>query len=329
MAAALEQLGAPVVQVDLGDALAPAALTIEGAAARGPAQEGWRAAFVDLLPLAVPRAFVAGERYWLYDDWYRDFMEARDRRALLEAWLLRLEAGGVVLCNAPGNVLAHDKPAQLAALAAARLPVPPFLMTSDPVAARRFLGRHRDAVVKPVLGGGLCVAVGREQLAALGELRRAPAIVQARVRGADVRVTAVAGRVLSAVSIDADEDHVDFRASPAYQRGVTRYRPLRLDAASERVCLAAMKLLGMRLAGIDLKRDSSGRLWLLECNSQPGWLAIEAATGTPIAQGIATYLLGLAGLRPGKMKPAPRRRASTARAALVRHAPPRPPSQRL
>lgn len=291
---ALQQRGVGSCWIDAGDNLNPAPLTVDANGRSAPASV--RAALVDLLPAAVPRAFTADGAYWLYEDWYRDWMQAREREALQAAWLLELETSGATLLNSPRAFLAHSKPAQLVALARAKLAVPPFVITSDPKTARAFLRKYRDAVIKPPLGGGYCLPVTAEQIDKIEQLRRAPAILQRRIVGTDVRVTAVASRILSAVAIDSDT--LDYRASERYRTGKTRYTPAVLTTAEQQICRTAMRLCGMQIAGIDLKRGH-GRTWLLECNGQPGWLAIQASTGNDIAGGIAEHLMALGGARTG------------------------------
>ena len=287
IADALRALGATPIIWDVGDARRPAPMTLASAA------PDFRIGFVDALPHAVPRAFFAEGSYHLYHDWQRDWLEATGRRALLEARFAELEAQGVTLVSSPLSAKAYNKPAQLAALARAGFSVPSFVITNDAKAACTFLRSCKDAVMKPANGGDYCVPVTAKQVDD-ATLLRAPAIFQQRVRGDDIRVTTVRGELLSAVRIvndDADRALPDFRAQRAYQSGATRYEPLPPTARLTRLCTRILTTCGMHFGGIDFKRDSRGQLHLLECNAQPGWLAIQAATGTPIAEGVARYLL--------------------------------------
>lgn len=292
---ALARRGAEPIRLDLGNALTPGRLTIADA---DPLLSGripdFKAAFVDLLPMAVPRAFGANGSYWLYDDWYRDWMQAQERHALVMGWLQALEDRGVTLLNPPGSVAAQSKPTQLARLAAAGLPVPPFVITADPDIARDFLENHPDSVIKPALGGGYCQPIGPAQADKLEAIIRSPVILQQRAPGFDVRVTAVYGRVLCAVAVDVGEDVLDYRQAAAYRAGETRYTRVELAEEVEQICFRAMEVCGMGLAGIDLKIAQDGTAALLESNPRPGWLAFQQATGAPIADGIAEYLMFLA-----------------------------------
>ncbi|HSI04162.1 MAG: RimK family alpha-L-glutamate ligase [Myxococcota bacterium] len=291
MADALRALGCTPFIWNVGHSHEVAPLTI-GSDAPEPAFD---VAYVDLLPLAAPRAFRAEGAYFLYDDWQRDWQEARARRAVLEATFADLERRGVTLVSSPLSATAYNKPAQLACLSRAGFSVPPFVITNDAKVARAFLGEHDDAVMKPAMGGGHCLPVNAEQVDDL-PLRRAPMIFQKRVRGDDIRVTTVRGEMLSAVRVvndDADPSVVDFRAQRAYHQGTTRYQPVKVDAKLTRLCTRILENCGMHFGGIDFKRDAKGKLHLLECNVQPGWLAIEAATGAPVCEGLARYLLAL------------------------------------
>jgi glutathione synthase/RimK-type ligase-like ATP-grasp enzyme len=198
--------------------------------------------------------------------------------------------------SSPLAALAYNKPAQLTALARAGLSIPPFVITNDASVAGSFLRQHKDAIVKPASGGGFAMPINAKQVGDL-PLRRAPAIFQKRVRGDDIRVTTVRGKLLSAVRIvndDADSAVPDFRAQSAYRAGTTRYEPIKPSAGLQKVCSKILETCGMHFGGIDFKRDAAGNLHVLECNAQPGWLAIEAATGEPVTRGLARYLLDLA-----------------------------------
>lgn len=306
VARALARRGAEPVRFDLGNALAPAHLTLAGAEPYlGNARPDFKAALVDLLPTSVPRAFASEGAYWLYDDWFRDWMQAQERQAVVSAWLHALEDRGVTLLNPPSAAAAQSKPTQLMKLAAAELPVPPFVITSDPTVARQFLEAYPDSVVKPALGGGFCQPIGLAQADKLGHILRSPVILQQRAPGFDVRITSVYGRILSAVAVDVGEDMLDYRQAAAYRAGETRYSTVQMTEPIEQICYKAMEVCGMGLAGIDLRVAEDGTAALLECNPRPGWLAIQQATGDAIADGIAEYLMFLAGEAGDPMPEAP------------------------
>ncbi len=291
MADALRALGAGPVIWNVGHSQEPALLDIGSE----PSKLAFDVAYVDLLPYALPRAFRGDGSYFLYDDWQRDWQEARARRGVLDAIFSDLESRGVTLVSSPLSATAYNKPAQLTHLARADLPIPPFVITNDAGVARTFLKKHDDAVMKPAMGGGYCLPVTAAQVDDL-PLRRAPHIFQKRVRGDDIRITTVRGQMLSAVQVineSADPSIVDFRAQRSYHQGTTRYQPVKTDAKLTRLCTRILDACGMHFGAIDFKRDAAGKLHLLECNAQPGWLAIEAATGTAITQGVASYLLSL------------------------------------
>ena len=291
IADALRTLGADPFVWNVGHSQLPAALSIGSE----PGTVTFAAAYVDVLPLAVPRAFSAEGSYWLYDDWQRDWLEARARRAVLDAVFSDLARRGVTLVSSPLSAAAYNKPTQLTTLARAGFSIPPFVITNDPKVARAFLARHRDAIMKPANGGGYALPVTAAQVVDL-PLARAPMIFQQRVRGDDIRVTTVRGELLSAVRIihdDADATTPDYRAQRGYARGTTRYEPLAGGARLTKLCSRILEACDMHFGGIDFKRDAAGKLHLLECNAQPGFLAIEKATDAPICTGLARYLLSL------------------------------------
>lgn len=291
MADTLHALGAEVRFMDTGHAQAPVPMQLGSTSA----PVDFTAAFVDAVPMAVPRAFMAEGSYWLHHDWQQDWAGALGRRALFEAALGDLERRGVTLVSSPLSATAYNKPAQLTALSRAGFAMPRFVITNDAKAARTFLRGCKDAVMKPAIGGGYCVPVTARQVES-ETLNRTPAIFQQRVRGDDIRITAVRGEILSAVRIvndGADASLPDFRAQRAYHQGTTRYEPIKTTTKLTRLCTRILETCAMHFGGIDFKRDASGELHLLECNAQPGWLAIEKATGAKVCEGLARYLLTL------------------------------------
>src|SRR5262245_22947541 len=259
-----------------------------------------QAALVRAVPLPSAPAVEREGEWVLHGDWFAGYMQSRERAALYACWLRGLEHAGVPVVNplvAASSVA--FKPFQLRVLRRMGAPVPRTVVTNDPDEVRRFareVGGAGEVVYKPVEGGALARVLEEEALERLELLRRAPAIFQERVRGADVRVVLVGGRVVSAVEIAGTEEEgrpLDFRGDPAYARGDAGYRAVRLPAEVERMCAGAAHACGLVVAGVDFKR--SGEAWtFLELNSAPRYLDVEWKTGEPITAAIVDDLLARA-----------------------------------
>ena len=53
-------------------------------------------------------------------------------------------------------------------------------------------------------------------------------------------------------------------------------------------CRSLTQVLGLELAGIDLRQDAAGLWWCFEVNTSPGFIWFEDQTGQPIAQAVAS-----------------------------------------
>ena len=188
---------------------------------------------------------------------------------------------------------AHRKLLQLEVARQVGLPVPPTLVTSDLAEARRFLAGCRGGAILKSLSslteGGLTRRTGPRDRALRSRLATGPAILQERVDGLDVRVTAV-GRRLFAVATDARAggDPDDVRAD--WWRAVATARPIELPAGLSRRLLALQRRLGLAYGAVDLRRTRGGRWAFLEVNPAGQWLQYEAATGLPITAALAALL---------------------------------------
>lgn len=254
----------------------------------------------------VPYVYADDGRYRLYDDWHQDYMENREKHAFLLGFLLALQAQGKVLVNPAELGVDTVKPYQLFRLKQAGLPTPRTLITNDADAVREFMAIVGPVVCKPVYGGAHCERVEGAVLDRLPLIAGAPAIFQEEVKGADVRVTAVPGQILSAVEIASDG--VDYRAGARYGEAGT-YTPVELPPQVAAMCFKAMEVSGLGFTGIDLKRTAAGDYVFIELNYSPVFSGIEQITGHPISEGLARYLIGCAagvgGDRPASAAAAP------------------------
>lgn len=118
-------------------------------------------------------------------------------------------------------------------------------------------------------------------------------------RGTDVRVIVVGGRAVAAMRREARAG--EFRAN--LHRGGEAY-PTELTADERRTAEAAVRCLGLGVAGVDLLRSDRGPL-VIDVNASPGLEGIETATSIDVAGAIVEFLARTAAAAPGGARPGP------------------------
>ncbi|CAN5921243.1 30S ribosomal protein S6--L-glutamate ligase [soil metagenome] len=116
---------------------------------------------------------------------------------------------------------------------------------------------------------------------------KARVIVQefvAESKGADIRAFVVEGEVVGAMKRQGKEG--EFRSN--LHRGGTGSL-IKLSRAEKAAALNAAKVLGLKIAGVDMLQSARGPL-ILEVNSSPGLEGIEKATKADIAGKIIEYM---------------------------------------
>jgi ribosomal protein S6--L-glutamate ligase len=103
-------------------------------------------------------------------------------------------------------------------------------------------------------------------------------------KGSDIRALVVGRKVVAAMKRQAVAG--EFRSN--IHRGGTA-RKIRLSPEYRKTALAAARVLGLRLAGVDLIESSDGPM-VMEVNSSPGLEAIEKTTGVDVAGQIIQYV---------------------------------------
>jgi ribosomal protein S6--L-glutamate ligase len=99
-------------------------------------------------------------------------------------------------------------------------------------------------------------------------------------KGADIRAMVVGRKVVAAMKRQAIAG--EFRSN-IHRGGTTK--KLRLSPEYRRTALAAARVLGLRVAGVDMIESSEGPM-VMEVNSSPGLEGIEKATGVDVAEAI-------------------------------------------
>jgi ribosomal protein S6--L-glutamate ligase len=102
-------------------------------------------------------------------------------------------------------------------------------------------------------------------------------------QGRDIRVLVVGDRVVAAMRREARDG--EFRSN-LYRGGTGT--PVELDPRYTRTAIEATRLLGLRVAGVDLLEGKNGPV-VMEVNASPGLEGIESVTGVPVAEEIIEY----------------------------------------
>jgi len=213
----------------------------------------------------------------------QSYIAHNDSRSLFESLLIQLPVRWV---NSWAAYQSHQtKPAQLAILAAAGIPVPATLMTNDPEALQSFLRQHPHVVSKPVQGGAHARRLSTRDLSPqrLQNLSIAPIALQEEIVGESIRVF-IAGNALHACEFETLA--LDYRDDPA-----ARLKPINLPGDVAAFCRQAAALLGLIWTGIDLRRTAEGRYVLLEANPSPMFLGFEERTGLPLTTSLIDLLI--------------------------------------
>ena len=241
-------------------------------------------------PPTFPRMWTDFEDYFLYRDWYEDYMHKREHRSFLVAWLLSLGHRGIPVLNPPEHgVGLQYKPVELELARQEGLTCPKTLITNDPDRVREFLKAVPEVVYKPAFGGSECRPVGEKELANLEQLRVSPVTFQECIRGKSIRVMVVDGQVVSAVRLMSD--YLDYRSDPDYVAGKTVYEPVELPTELLAAAVRVVERYGLYFSGIDFIETAEGEYVFLEANASPMYMDIEQRAEHPITAEICAALL--------------------------------------
>lgn len=229
----------------------------------------------------------------------------RDERdfALHEVWYFMravlLNAENARWMNHPASVAAaENKLRQLAIARDIGLPVPPSILTSDPLQAWAFYREH-PCVCKPGYAGRFDNEAGSHVVYAarvddgltqrdFEAVRASPTFLQREVRKiADVRLTVVGGEMFAARIRSSVPGRLDWRqdigTNLAYER-------LAVPADVEGKVLQLMKGLDLVYGALDFAEEESGCWVFLEINPAGQWGWLQGDAGLPIAASIARWL---------------------------------------
>ncbi len=207
--------------------------------------------------------------------------------------LHRLQRLGMLIINPPLSIeRSVDKYCTLALLEENGLPVPKTIATeSREEALKAFHELGGDIVMKPLFGSR-----------GIGSTRISDSEIAARIFRAvsfyhgvlylqefishgvsDVRAFVIGDHVVAAMHRVAEtwKTNVSLGARPM---------PLKLDKEIEDLVVKAAKVIGCKVAGVDILESSHGPI-IVELNSQPGWRGLQSVTSVNIAEEIVKHVL--------------------------------------
>ncbi|MEA3185719.1 MAG: hypothetical protein QOC57_252 [Ilumatobacteraceae bacterium] len=193
-----------------------------------------------------------------------------------------------MVVNRPSMMASNNsKPYQMEVIRKHGFGVPATLITTDAVAAREFLERHRRVIYKSISGVRSIVrSLGVDDGARLGDVANCPTQFQEQVAGTDVRVHVV-GNECFATAIDSGAD--DYRYATRQQHHTSLAATTLPDLVAER-CIRLTQSLGLVVAGVDLRHTPDDRWVCFEANPSPAFTYYEEGTGQPLAAAVAALL---------------------------------------
>lgn len=196
-------------------------------------------------------------------------------------WLTPLDALGA----------AENKPFQYRRAAAVGVPVPDWLVTTDPSA----VPTDGEWVSKPLgrgsfideRGSGRVVPTARANLGDPQVIARVPFILQRLVQAKrHARVVTVKDHVWSA-TLSARDLPLDWRMSAEGHQGFS-IRPA--PTFVHRWAIEAARSVGVSFSSQDWIQDHSGMWWFVDLNPAGQWLFLPQATAAAVTADIAKYL---------------------------------------
>ncbi|MEM3703160.1 MAG: RimK family alpha-L-glutamate ligase [Candidatus Bathyarchaeia archaeon] len=207
--------------------------------------------------------------------------------------LYRLQRLGLYVVNPP-EAIEHcvDKYDILAILEDNGVPVPKTAVTEDAdEALKAFHELGGDVVVKPIFGSR---GVGSTRITdpevaytvfrAIAFYHSVIYIQEFVPHGfSDIRAFVIGDRVAAAMRRVATSWKTN------YSQGA-RPEPIKLDASLEDLAIKSAKLVGCKIAGVDILESPKGPM-VVEVNSQPGWRGLQSVTQINIAEEIVDFVL--------------------------------------
>jgi glutathione synthase/RimK-type ligase-like ATP-grasp enzyme len=212
------------------------------------------------------------------------WQHAQDVGDVLCAWA---DVTPAYVVNRPSASASNgSKPAQLREIATAGFSVPETLVTNDPDSVVAFSTQHDGVICKSTswIRSRVRSVVNGVRL---DDVRCCPTQFQSRVLGVDVRIHVV-GADIFATRIVSDADDYRYAVHEGLPRPLLDSTDLPDDVADR--CLSLASMLGLPVAGIDLRVTAEGEWFCFEVNPSPAFSYYENGTGQPISTAVAGLL---------------------------------------
>jgi RimK family alpha-L-glutamate ligase len=207
--------------------------------------------------------------------------------------LYRLERLGLLIINPP-EAIEHcvDKYDILAILEDNGIPVPRTAVTENvEEALKAFNELGGDIVVKPLFGSRGIGATRVTDPEVAHTIFRSITFYHGVIylqefvpHGfSDIRAFVIDNRVVAAMRRVANSWKTN------YSQGA-RPQPIRLNGELEELAVKSAKLIGCKIAGVDILESPKGPV-IVEVNSQPGWRGLQSVTKVKIADEIVNFVL--------------------------------------
>jgi len=204
-----------------------------------------------------------------------------------------LEKSGTLVINPPKAIeISVDKYYSLNLLRQSGISVPRTIATENFEEALRAFGElGGDVVVKPLFGsrGVGSTRVSDSEIAtrifrALTYNHEVIYLQEYIEHGfSDIRAFVIGEQVVASMRREAKtwKTNVSLGAKP---------KPVKLDSELEDLAIKASRIIGCKVAGVDIVESRKGPL-IVEINSQPGWRGLQTVTKVNIADEIVKYVI--------------------------------------
>ena len=207
--------------------------------------------------------------------------------------LHKLERAGMLIINPPLAIeRSVDKYCSLTIFQENGIPVPKTAVTEDhDEALKCFQELGGDVVVKPVFGSRGVGATRIDDPDIAARIFRTISFYHGVLYlqkfiphgDSDIRAFVIGDQVIAAMRrISSNwKTNVSLGAKPV---------SINLSSELEKLAIKAAKVIGCKVAGVDLMEGSNGPV-VIEINSQPGWKGLQSVTKVNIADEIISYIL--------------------------------------
>lgn len=166
-----------------------------------------------------------------------------------------------------------------------QLPNIPFARPRSLGDAEVFLATHKKIVVKPVSGSGSHDIHIVEDRARLADIHVSNYIFEKYIPGTELRYLVLNDEVIGVHRSDYGTSVDEHRDLQRISYPVTTWDPVPTALA-----LRITEALGLRFAAVDFMLDNTGRTYILEVNTAPGFKWFHAPTSGPIVDVARLFL---------------------------------------